>query len=381
MNLIEPRVVLSIKTGESSLGRREFAWGTPVPPFSVGTSGGWPIQAPAVGETHLFLMFDGYRLYAAAASPAHDVSVDGVAIGGAWTHVAVPSLLAFGAASIGIDCEDAGRSVAEAIRPRPIIDLSRAEQQPTQVMDLSRTLQLHTVRLEISDRMLAELREAPAPEVTRFQPAPVQTQVFARPRQFEPKPPPAAELVNTLYDGGALRERAAQLASAEQVESEAVAAQITPAKVRKPRLRMLRSKLALFRRSSLPTQLTIALLPLAIAGVWLTPDSSVSAASSLAKQAGHAPVHPSASGPASAPSAPETEALSPAPTTPSASKPAVFETAPQSHDESERLALIAAFSGNKAEAAALYDRLAVTRNARVFALAARLTRDDRVRKP
>jgi hypothetical protein len=45
------------------------------------------------------------------------------------------------------------------------------------------------------------------------------------------------------------------------------------------------------------------------------------------------------------------------------------------------LALIAAFSGNKAEAAALYDRLAATRNSRIFALAARLTREDRIRKP
>jgi len=45
------------------------------------------------------------------------------------------------------------------------------------------------------------------------------------------------------------------------------------------------------------------------------------------------------------------------------------------------MALIAAFSGNKAEAAALYDRLATSRNSRTFALAARLTREDRVRKP
>jgi hypothetical protein len=45
------------------------------------------------------------------------------------------------------------------------------------------------------------------------------------------------------------------------------------------------------------------------------------------------------------------------------------------------LALIAAFSGNRAEAAALYERLAVARNSRTFALAARLSREDRVRKP
>jgi hypothetical protein len=50
-------------------------------------------------------------------------------------------------------------------------------------------------------------------------------------------------------------------------------------------------------------------------------------------------------------------------------------------DPSERLAFAAAFSGNKAEAAAIYERLAVTRNSRIFALAARLTREDRVRKP
>jgi len=58
-----------------------------------------------------------------------------------------------------------------------------------------------------------------------------------------------------------------------------------------------------------------------------------------------------------------------------------LDNAAQPHDRSERLALIAAFSGNKAEAAALYEQLAQKRNSRVFALAARLTREDRVRKP
>ena len=164
MNLIEPRVVLSVRTGDSQLAKRELVWGKAIPPFSVGTAGQWAIRAAAVDEVHLFLAFDGYRLHAAAASAAHGVSVDGVALGSDWTHVAVPSLLAFGAASIAVDCEDAGHRVTAPVRPQPIIDLSRPDRQTTQLMDLSHTLRMDTVRLEVSEQLLAEWRAAPTAE-------------------------------------------------------------------------------------------------------------------------------------------------------------------------------------------------------------------------
>ena len=428
MKPIEPRVVLTIRMGRSSLEKREFVWGTPVAAFSVGANADWPIQAPEVDATHLFLSFDGYRVYGAAATPSHDVAVDGVPLGSEWTPVAVPSLLAFGSASITIDCEDAGRVEAAPIRPRPIIDLSRADQQPTQVVDLSSTLQLRTVRLELSESMLAELRGASSPEAAPqlvppavapaaslqsgdtliLEAAPSKTLPIARPRDLEGLPPPSlqsgdtlifetvpnrtlpfarprdsvgvppdADLANTLYDGGALRERAAHLAAAQPSESAAPISQSVPAVAAKVQPGALARKLAVFRSASLPKQLTIALLPLAIAGVWALQDNSASASNTHPTQSVSAHVSPSAS-PVKAVDPPSsTQAAS----APSSSEAPPTESAPSPHDSSERLALIAAFSGNKAEAAALYERLASTRHSRVFALAARLTREDRVRKP
>lgn len=422
MNLIEPRIILSLKAGESPITKREFAWGTPVPPFSVGKGGDWAIAAAAVDERHLFLAFDGYRLHAAAASGAHDVTVDGVTLGGEWMHIAVPSLLAFGAASISIECEEVGRAVAAPVRPQPIIDLSRADRQTTRVMDLSSTLRLNTVRLEVPEKLLAQLREAPAPEGTpqqvtpqvaaaawlqsgntlTIQPAPVRTLTFTRPHHLDPQVRPG-ELVNTLYDGGALRERAAQLANGQAgagltpdaASAPPVSDQSLPAP--KHTSGVLGRPLAAFRRSSVPKQLTIALLPLALAGLWAMKGGSASASGSAAVSAARAKAPPAASvvakasdapSPTSespAANAPSTPGISNAPTTPGAANPAIkspaAETSAQPHDPRERLALLAAFSGNKAEAAAIYDQLAATHNSRTFALAARLTRDDRVRKP
>ena len=282
------------------------------------------------------------------------------------------------------------------IAPRPIIDLSGPEQQTTQVLDLSRSLHRHTVRLEISENLLTELREAHAPEATPqfvappaaepaslqsgntliLHPAPMRTLTFARPQHLLQRPP-SVELVNTLYDGGALRERAAQLASVHEVETAAACAQSAPEHRRPVARAVLRRLLATFRRSSLPKQLTIALLPLAIAGVWTMRDGSRSASGARTVAPVRAPAN--AAPPALVVPAP---ALSVSPAPPASSLPeATLESAAQPNDPSERLALIAAFSGNQAEAAALYESLALKRHSRTFALAARLIREDRVRKP
>ena len=304
--------------------------------------------------------------------------------------------------------EDAAFREAPAIRPRPIIDLSRPEQQRTQVMDLSRTLQLHTVRLEVSQNLLAELREAPAaagvaPVVTpaterapaaqsgdtvMFEPAAVQAAAFARP-PHSAHLPRSAELVNTLYDGGALREHAAQLAGARESETVVAEAISTPVSARARAPGALRRLLFAFRESSLPKQLTIALLPLAVAAVWAMGDgpgpssdprspAPTRAAPSVVASEEDAPSPSAAPTPSAAPSPSAAPGSSNAA---SAAQPSAPQTAVQPGDARERLALIAAFSGNRTEAALLYDDLALTRNARVFTLAARLTREDRVRKP
>jgi hypothetical protein len=309
------------------------------------------------------------------------------------------------------------------IVPLPIIDLSRRDLQPTQVVDLSRTMQLHTVRLEISENLLAELREAPAAETASqavappaatassfqsgdtliMQPAPVRTLALALPRHLD-RDPPRVDLANTLYDGGALRERAAQLASGYGSQTTAPKALgVPPPAVQQP-ARPQNRALAAFRASSLPKRLTVALLPLAIAGVWVMADGAASASApgvpGAHSSAAAGPPAPAVAGSAasvgsaastvnaaSAGSAtPMPSLAATAPTTtlePAVAAPraAALEGSAQPRDPSERLALIAAASGNKAEAAALYERLATKHNSRTFALAARLVQNDRVRKP
>jgi len=403
VNILRPRVILRVSAGNCTTSRRELAWGTPVPPFSVGSAGEWAIFAPGVAEIQLFLAFDGYRLHAAAASPVHAVTIQGQPLGVGWTHLEVPSVIAFGSASISVEGED-GRAESPPRRPHSMVDLSRPDKQPTQVMDLSQTLKLRTVRLEVSESMLAELRGAPpapaaAPVEQRvtpsgreyvqsgdtlsFQPAPVATLTFPVPSSLARTA--REELSNTLYDGGALRERALQLAGSREPDRESAAPVVHSGSPEPPEAGALRRGLRAFRRSSVVKQLTIALFPLAIAGVWGMQDGSA-AASSERSRPPHAPA--SASKPASSaqsieasPAASQTPAMAPvAPA--SSSEPLEMPGTPSdASDASERAALIAAFSGNKVEAAQIYERLARDHHSRTFALAARFIEEDRVRKP
>jgi len=397
MKFMELRVILRVTAGECGEVRRELVWGKPVAPFSVGTRGDWAVEAPGVEAIHLFFAFDGHRLHAAAASPDHSVLVQGMPLGPEWTHLAVPSLIAFGGASIAVDCED-GAASHTAIRPRPIVDLSRADQQPTEVMDLSQTLQLRTVRLELSERMLSELREAPAEsaessprsgtpgrqylqsgDTLSFQPAPVATLAFPLPPNLVPQAR-AQDLANTLYDGGALRERARELAATLEPSKDSV---VPVARSREPELRkpgVFRRSFGAFRRRSSIQQLTIALFPLAVAGVWLMKDGAAAASAEPSPRHVVRPSASTAAPPPSALSAPPSTAIAVS-SSAVAAVPTGVELPGPPNDPSERLALLAAFNGNKEEAVQLYERLAQTRHSRTFALAARFTREDRVRKP
>lgn len=392
----QPRVVLNLSAGLSSLVNRELTAGIPVAPFSLGSSGDWSIQAPGVAESHLFLAFDGSCLFAAAVSTEHPAYLDGVRIGPDWTPVPVPSSLVFGAASVVVDRENGGHSITPPLCPQPIIDLSRADKQPTQVVDLSSTLRLRTVRLEVSSNMLDALREAPPEQplaVSRtqttgspsiqsgdtliFQAAPVRTLAFPLPPELR-QGPSRADLLNTLHDGGALREFAAKLANAQRREV-VPALQSAPEPPKRPGV--LQRPLAAFRRSSVPKQITIALLPLAIAGVWAMRGGSASASNAAPATVRVKPRAAAVSAPSAPMAAPALPSPPPAWLGSRAPAPEPITVPAQPGDANERLALIAAFSGNRTEAAALYERLASARKSRTFALAARLSREDRVRKP
>lgn len=182
----------------------------------------------------------------------------------------------------------------------------------------------------------------------------------------------------------------------------------------KPKASGLRAS---WREASLVKKLTVALLPFGLLGVLLMPDeqpaapaesnvpsasgsSSASPVSESSAVPSAAAIQPSAdSAPAATPSAgpaPELAAsgaplASGAPVAAtSASGAPVIAVLPASSSgavasaargSAERDAINAAFEGRSAFAAKLYERLASASGDRVFALAARLAREDIVRKP
>jgi hypothetical protein len=78
-----------------------FSPGLPVAPFTVGARAHWRVRALAVQDVHLFLAFNGSRLFGAAASRAASAWVDGVALpASTWTELPRTGELVFGTARI-----------------------------------------------------------------------------------------------------------------------------------------------------------------------------------------------------------------------------------------------------------------------------------------
>lgn len=380
----EARIVLNVIAGSSDQMSRSFMPGVPVPPFSVGACGAWKISAPDVDGAHFYLAFDGQRLHIAAVSPESNLFVLGVEIRTAFVPLPAPCVLFFGGACIAISAQakSSGTVPLSGVRrPRTLPDLSRTGQIQTQLFDVSQAMLARTQRLELSPSLLGSLGEAPsvaaptAEQTARLEVLPARITTLSG----------TLDLASTLYDGGALRERAKQLASGT------VTAPVVPpppavneGSAPRPaeRRNILQKPLAAVRRASVVGRIAFMLAPLAVAiGVW-----DLRGTGSLAAAAGAAArprvMHPIAN---SAPRASASASQGTAP--PALARVTKSENVVQPlaaslpSDALERAALAAAFSGNRAEAALLYDRLASTRKARVFELAARLARADRVRKP
>jgi hypothetical protein len=169
---------------------------------------------------------------------------------------------------------------------------------------------------------------------------------------------PSHELERTIYDGGALRDFARTLAEGPDLPAVPTAPSV--------RHRELRSR-----------QLLRVLLPLVLA------VSALGTGMALIRQRAstHAP-------PAAAPSSTAVTVARPLPSAqrtplPQPTSPPAPSTSPAlSRDPIlERAALRAAFDGNQREAIADYERLGERPGGEPFKLAARLLRDDHVRKP
>ena len=319
-----------------------------------------------------------------------------------------------------------------------MIDLTkRVRIAPKRTGGATEILDLATVRGELETKLLdlgdasalqAHLRELCAPPSERSEPAPdlTQTLVLAPPPNLTetcviaPAPnlaetsiiaPARAELDRTMYDGGALRDYARMLVEDQREESAVPTTEAGPGALRESVKSRSRAWAAVSARGALAARwatacmhwraarshlnaarlsrrLVLALLPLALvasaAGTIVTLTRQTPPALAEPQPTAVMPSRPLPSAPARPVPPPSTPASVQAPLpTPAASAPQhSVETAPLVADPVlERAALRAAFDGNKREAIGAYERLAARPGGEPFKLAARLLREDRVRKP
>jgi hypothetical protein len=174
-----------------------------------------------------------------------------------------------------------------------------------------------------------------------------------------------------------------------------------------PEAQPVASKLSLaasWREASLPKKLTLVLLPFALVGFVLMLDepepeparitkaasatpsaSAVAASADLAARASGSPPSPvlSVARPSASAPSPAAAAASVAASVVEVGSPSTSSSAAPRplYAAAERDALNAAFEGRNAEAARLYERLSSASEGKVFALAARLVRENIVLKP
>jgi len=307
-------------------------------------------------------------------------------------------------------------------------DLARRAELETKLLDLSATRELRrlleicvpeaapceaaptaaappeTAPGETASPETAPRETAPAWNVTSTQILTLEPAAVARLAQEEAAPslagtqklaPPPAALDCTIYDGGALRDYAQALAAGatEQPEAETATSEVADAPSR-PSQRALGARFARlsahFQQLPRSRKLILGLLPLALAtrvlamhpreqtpvpaGAHRAPHSAVALA---------VPAVPSGRPTLSVLEPPHLQAASRALSSPSAAPTSASAEAPPNPKDAAlaHAALRAAFDGNAREAIAAYERLGQGPGGEPFRLAARLVRDNRVRKP
>ena len=100
MTRAEYEIVLTLIDVDARERHRTLDWGVPHGPLSVGSRGDWLIVAEGVASVHLWLQFDGHRLYAASADAV--AYVHDVPIASTWQEVLDGGELRFGPARIQV---------------------------------------------------------------------------------------------------------------------------------------------------------------------------------------------------------------------------------------------------------------------------------------
>jgi hypothetical protein len=96
-------ILARLEAGVSDAPSKRFHSGQPVPTFTMGTAGGWKIDAPGVAAVHAYGRFDGQRLLVATADPDRPALLDGRPVPETWLELRAPCVLAIGSARIAID--------------------------------------------------------------------------------------------------------------------------------------------------------------------------------------------------------------------------------------------------------------------------------------
>jgi hypothetical protein len=126
MQELTVQTTVALAVGLSKVPRMKFPWGARAEPISLGLRGQWAILADHVQDVHAYLGFDGQQLLVAPGAPGASVLVNGQPIQGqAWVAVSAPARIQLGEAQLRIENE--GRAEATTAKIPVVNDLGATE--------------------------------------------------------------------------------------------------------------------------------------------------------------------------------------------------------------------------------------------------------------
>lgn len=212
-------VTLTVVSGNTREPTRSFVLGAPTGPISVGTDADWEIAGAGVISRHLHFVFDGSRLYVAAAFPSGKVLLRGKLVESDWREIEIPSEVHFGAACIIVLADEKATVQVppmEAHEEQPVDDeaitLFREPSSISPEADPPTRVRAAFASVEVS----VTTEPAATPEGDRELAEATMTTRFPLPLEDAP----------TRYDNGALRELASQIAAAAAAETTATTSRL-----------------------------------------------------------------------------------------------------------------------------------------------------------
>lgn len=134
MRELDVQTTVALAVGLSKVPRMKFPWGTRTDPISVGLRGQWAILADHVQDIHAYLGFDGQQLLVVPGGSGASVLVNGQPIQGqAWVAVSAPARIQLGEAQLRIENE--GRAEATTAKIPVVNDLGATELSVNSTID------------------------------------------------------------------------------------------------------------------------------------------------------------------------------------------------------------------------------------------------------